>query len=45
MDCLRTPDERFNELSGYPFAARYLDAGDQDGGTLRIRYLDAGARS
>ncbi len=39
MDVLRTPDERFRDLPGYPFAPRWLEA---DG--LRIHYVDEGAR-
>jgi haloalkane dehalogenase len=39
---LRTPDERFADLPGYPFAPHYVDVDDQDGGTLRVHYLDEG---
>ena len=42
MDVLRTPDERFEGLAGYPFAARYAEVPDLDGGTLRMHYLDEG---
>src|SRR5215203_5689210 len=35
MDAFRTPDERFADLSGYPFAPNYVE---QDG--LRLHYLD-----
>ncbi|MGZ4801711.1 MAG: haloalkane dehalogenase [Acidimicrobiia bacterium] len=46
MDVLRTPDERFVGLPGYPFAPHYLDAarGDGSSATLRIHYLDEGPR-
>ena len=37
MDILRTPDERFANLPGYPFAPRYLTVED-----VRIHYLDEG---
>ena len=37
MDAYRTPDERFADLPGYPFAPNYLE---QDG--LRLHYLDEG---
>ncbi|MBI4518586.1 MAG: haloalkane dehalogenase [Deltaproteobacteria bacterium] len=37
MEYLRTPDERFGNLPGYPFTPHYLEA---DG--LRIHYLDEG---
>ncbi len=39
MDALRTPDERFANLPGYPFAPHYLEI---DG--LRIHYIDEGPR-
>jgi haloalkane dehalogenase len=40
MDVLRTPDERFANLDGYPFAPHYLDVAG-----LRVHYLDEGPRS
>jgi len=42
MQVLRTPDERFAGLSGYPFAPHYAEVPDLDGGTLRMHYLDEG---
>ncbi|MEP1125799.1 MAG: haloalkane dehalogenase [Ilumatobacter sp.] len=46
MRTLRTPDERFADLDGYPFAPNYVDVGDQDAtrpnGSLRVHYLDEG---
>jgi haloalkane dehalogenase len=39
---LRTPDERFENLPGYPFAPHYTDVEDGDGGTLRIHHVDEG---
>jgi haloalkane dehalogenase len=40
---LRTPDERFDNLPGYPFAPHYVD--DLEGyRDLRIHYLDEGPR-
>jgi haloalkane dehalogenase len=42
MRCLRTPDERFKGLPGYPFPPRYTDIPDGDGGTLRVHHLDEG---
>jgi haloalkane dehalogenase len=42
MDTLRTPDERFEGLDGYPFQPHYADIADGDGGTLRVHYLDEG---
>jgi len=44
MDVLRTPDERFNALSGYPFTPNYRDVQAADGTLLRIHYLDEGPR-
>ncbi len=37
MDVLRTPDDRFHNLSGYPFVPQYVDV---DG--VRIHYVDEG---
>jgi haloalkane dehalogenase len=42
MDLLRTPDERFAQLPGYPFAPHYVDVNDGDGGSLRVHYVDEG---
>ena len=46
MQIIRTPDERFADLGGYPFEPHYADIdaipGDPDGGTLRVHYLDEG---
>ncbi|MGD0946934.1 MAG: haloalkane dehalogenase [Candidatus Binatia bacterium] len=39
MEILRTPDDRFRQLAGYPFARRYLDLGG-----LRMHYVDEGPR-
>jgi haloalkane dehalogenase len=40
MDVLRTPDDRFANLPGYPFAPHYTET---DG--LRIHYVDEGPRA
>ncbi len=44
MHLLRTPDEQFADLPGFPFQPHYVevDAGDGSGATLRIHYLDEG---
>lgn len=42
MDALRTPDERFAHLPGYPFLPHYVDVPDPEGGTLRVHYVDEG---
>src|SRR5213078_2371350 len=46
VDAVRTPDERFAGLPGYPFPPHYVDVadGDGDGGMLREHHLDEGAR-
>ena len=44
MKVLRTPDERFAELAGFPFAPHYVQVDDPDGGTLRVHYVDEGPR-
>jgi haloalkane dehalogenase len=45
MKILRTPDERFVDLTGYPFAPNYVEVSNQDEsdpGMLRVHYLDEG---
>ncbi len=42
MRVLRTPDQRFENLGEYPFAARYVEVAATDGTTLRVHYLDEG---
>lgn len=42
MKTVRTPDERFEGLPGFPFAPHYVDIDDLDGGSLRVHYLDEG---
>jgi haloalkane dehalogenase len=42
MDILRTPDDRFTDLPGYPFAPHYVEIPDGDGGTLRVHHVDEG---
>ncbi|MFI5394254.1 MAG: haloalkane dehalogenase [Candidatus Binatia bacterium] len=39
MEILRTPDERFRQLQGYPFAPHYVEIGG-----VRIHYVDEGRR-
>jgi haloalkane dehalogenase len=43
MDVLRTPDDRFESLPGYPFEPHYVEIPDGDGGTLRVHHVDEGA--
>ncbi len=42
MEAVRTPDERFADLPGYPFEPHYAEIDDGDGGSLRVHYLDEG---
>jgi haloalkane dehalogenase len=42
MQVLRTPEERFDGLDGFPFEPHYTEIPDQDGGTLRVHHLDEG---
>jgi len=42
MDILRTPDERFQGLSGYAFLPRYVEGDSGDGDTLRVHFVDEG---
>ena len=44
MNVLRTPDERFADLPGYPFQPNYVPVPDGDGGSLRVHYVDEGER-
>jgi haloalkane dehalogenase len=40
VDVLRTPDERFGDLPGYPFEPKYVEIS----GGLRVHYVDEGPR-
>ncbi len=42
MDTLRTPEERFADLPGFPFQPHYVEVPSGDDGTLRVHYLDEG---
>lgn len=44
MKVLRTPDERFANLPGYPWAPNYLTISADDGTELRVHYIDEGPR-
>jgi pimeloyl-ACP methyl ester carboxylesterase len=44
MDMTRTPDERFRDLDGYPFAPHYVEVKADDGTVLRVHYVDEGPR-
>jgi len=40
MKTLRTPDERFEGLTDFPFEPHYVEIPDGEGGSLRIHYVD-----
>ncbi len=42
MDVVRTPDERFTDLPHFDHEPHYADIASQDGGTLRIAWVEAG---
>jgi haloalkane dehalogenase len=42
MEMLRTPDSRFENLPGYPFAPHYVDVAASDTQKLRMHYIDEG---
>jgi len=44
MQALRTPEDRFENLPGYPFESRYVEVPSGDGGRLRVHYVDEGPR-
>lgn len=44
MKVLRTPDECFQNLPGFPYEPCYTDVPDGDGGTLRIHHVDEGPK-
>ncbi|MCT7658299.1 haloalkane dehalogenase [Mycobacterium deserti] len=44
MDVLRTPDDRFENLAGYPFAPNYADVAACNTRPLRMHYVDEGPR-
>ena len=44
LKVLRTPEERFVGLPGYPFEPHYAELTDRQLGTLRMHYVDEGAR-
>jgi haloalkane dehalogenase len=44
MKILRTPDNRFRNLPGYPFNPNYVEVSDSEGGSLRLHYVDEGPK-
>lgn len=45
MQILRTPDDRFSNLVGYPFEPNYIEVSDSEDGVLRIHYIDEGPKA
>jgi len=45
VEFVRTPDDRFRDLPGWPYAPHYASVPDGDGGALRMHYVDEGPRS
>jgi len=44
MDVVRTPESRFADLPGYPFAPHYVEVAASDTDPLRMHYVDEGPR-
>ena len=44
MQILRTPDERFENIKGYPFEPHYTNITTHDGSELRIHHIDEGPK-
>ena len=42
MHALRTPEDRFADLAGFPYPPRYADVPDGEGGSLRMAYVEDG---
>ena len=42
MQILHTADEHFTDLPEFPYTASYCEASDQDGGTLRMAWVEDG---
>ena len=44
MKILRTPDERFEMITDFPYKPHYTDIKTNDGSDLRIHHIDEGPR-
>ena len=42
MKSLRTPDDRFGALPDFPYPPRYCEVDDQEGGRLRVAWVEDG---
>ncbi len=40
MKILRTPEEKFEDLDGYPFEPNYAEVADGEGGRMPVHYVD-----
>ena len=45
MKILRTPDDRFINLPGYPFDSNYVEIAETESDGLRIHYVDEGPKN
>jgi haloalkane dehalogenase len=44
MRTLRTPDDRFDAVPDFPYAPRYCDVSDDDGGMLPVAWVQDGPK-
>ena len=44
MQLVSTPDHCFDDLEDYPFSPNYVSIDDQEGGTLKLHYVDEGPK-
>lgn len=44
MEVLRTPEERFRDLPGYPFEPHYVSVAARDSARIRMHYVDHGPK-
>jgi haloalkane dehalogenase len=44
MQTLRTPDDRFDGVPDFPYAPRYCDISDGEGGELRVAWVEDGPK-
>ncbi len=42
MQTLRTPDDRFDDVPDFPYAPRYCEVSDGEGGALRVAWVEDG---
>src|SRR6516162_4966145 len=45
MQTLRTPDERFDDVPDFPYAPRFCEISDDEGGELRVAWVEDGPKS